>query len=427
MKNLYQALIRRLRALPLPLLILGGTLLVLVLLFALQPAPPKKPATEILPLVRTVPAEPGSHRPMVTLYGRLESPREASLAATINAFVDQVQVEEGQWVEPGQLLVQLDDSEVRLSYEQRQAELEDLEAQVASEQARFKNDRQALQVEQELVELSEKSLQRYEQLVERNVGSDLSRDEARQQARAQALSLLNRKLAVSDHPNRLQRLQAQLKRARVQRDQAALDLARTRVVAPFAGRVTAVPAVPGNRVRPGDVLVRLFDAAHVQVRAQIPSRYLNPVETALDRNQTLDARFVLGERRLPLRLSRLSGAIEAGQGGVDALFDLAQQPRHLTLGRAGEVYLQLPPVADTLALPPTAIYGQQRIYRVEDGTLHTVMVERLGEVLAESGEQLQLVRAEGISAGIPILITQLSNAVGGLKVRPQQQQAAGDE
>ena len=119
-------------------------------------------------------------------------------------------MEEGQWVEPGQLLVQLDDSEVRLSYEQRQAELEDLEAQVASEQARFKNDRQALQVEQELVELSEKSLQRYEQLVERNVGSDLSRDEARQQARAQALSLLNRKLAVSDHPNRLQRLQAQL-------------------------------------------------------------------------------------------------------------------------------------------------------------------------------------------------------------------------
>ena len=96
------------------MLILGGTLLVLVLLFALQPAPPKKPATEILPLVRTVPAEPGSHRPMVTLYGRLESPREASLAATINAFVDQVQVEEGQWVEPGQLLVQLDDSEVRL-------------------------------------------------------------------------------------------------------------------------------------------------------------------------------------------------------------------------------------------------------------------------------------------------------------------------
>ena len=100
-----------------------------------------------------------------------------------------VLIQEGHWVRTGDIIVELEDSDVRLIYEQRQAELEDLEAQLASEQARYETDVKALQVERQLVALTQKSAQRYEKLVERNVGSDLSRDEALQQARAQAPEL----------------------------------------------------------------------------------------------------------------------------------------------------------------------------------------------------------------------------------------------
>ncbi|WP_290577698.1 efflux RND transporter periplasmic adaptor subunit [Ketobacter sp.] len=399
-----------------PLIILAGTMLVITLLVLKPSAPPKKPALDLLPLVQTLPAAPQAHRPTVTLYGRLESPRESNLSSTINAYVARVLVEEGHWVRAGDIIVELEDSDVRLIYQQRQAELEDLEAQLASEQARYQTDIKALEVEQELVALSQKSAARYEKLVERNVGSDLNRDEALQQARAQALSLYNREYAVADHPNRLKRLQAQLARAQAVRDQAALDLARTRITAPFDGRVTAINASPGNRVRPGDVLASLFDAAHVEVRAQIPSRYLNQVEAALQQGIELDAVFALNDKRVALRLERLAGAIGLGQGGVDGLFALQQPDRNLTLGRAGEVYLHMPPIADSIALPPTALYGQQRIYAVREGLLHTIMIQRLGEVLQANGERWQLVQA-AVEPGEPILITQLSNAVGGLRVK----------
>jgi len=410
------ALTRIRRAIPLPLQILGVTLLVIVVLFSLKPAPPLKPSHDLLPLVQAIPAAPAEHRPMVTLYGRLESPRESSLASTINAYVASVPAEEGQWVQAGDLLVELEDSDVQLAYQQRLAEVENLQAQIASEQIRFQNDQKSLQVEKELVQLSQKSADRYEQLVERKVGSDLNRDEALQQARAQVLNLYNREYAIADHPHRLQRLQAQLQQAEALRDQAALDLARCRITAPFAGRVTALNASPGNRVRPGDVLVSLFDASYIQVRAQIPSRYLNPVETALAAGMQLDASFDLGQRQIPLILQQLAGSIGLGQGGVDALFKLQQDDHQLTLGRAGEVYLHMPPVANSLALPPTAIYGQQRIYSIVDGVLHTVMIQRLGEVLTAAGERWQLVAAD-IAPGTPILSTQLANAVGGLKVK----------
>jgi len=419
-------LLAYLKKVPLPLIIFGATALLIAAFWLMQPNPAKKPESDLVPLVNTLSAQPGSHRPMVTLYGRLESPRESNLSSTINAYVARVLVEEGHWVKAGDILVELEDSDVRLAYEQRQAELEDMEAQAASEQARYDNDVKSLQVEKELAALSQRSAQRYEKLVERNVGSDLNRDEALQQARAQTLSLYNREYAVNDHPNRLKRLQAQLKKARAIRDQAALDLARSRIVAPFSGRVTALNASPGNRVRPGDVIATLFDADHVEVRAQIPSRYLNQVEKALADNLVLDATFALNEDRVPLNLARLAGAISTGQGGVDALFALEQSNRSFTLGRAGEVYLHMPPLDNAVALPPTAIYGQQRIYRVVDGTLHTIMIQRLGEVLMDNGERWQLVRGD-IQAGDEILITQLSSAVGGLKVKLDQTESDSEQ
>jgi RND family efflux transporter MFP subunit len=260
---------------------------------------------------------------------------------------------------------------------------------------------------------------RYEKLVQRNVGSDLNRDEALQLAQQQELSLYSREYAVQDHPHRLKRLQAQQMKLKTLRDQAALDLARTRIVSPFDGRVTALDASPGNRVRPGDVIATVFDVSHMEVRAQIPSRYLNQVEKALQQKLEMDATLALEGERTPLRLERLAGAIDMGKGGVDGLFTIHDAERQLTLGRAGEVYLHMPPLENVIALPPTAIYGQQRIYKIEDGLLHTVMIDRLGEALQEDGERWQLVRAD-IADGDKILITQLPNAVGGLKVKLEE-------
>ena len=405
-----------LRRIPLPIVIIVGTLLLIVALFSLRPKPETAATGNLLPLVNTLPAKLSSYSPMVTLYGRLESPRESNLSATVNAYVAKVLVEEGYRVSEGQVLVELEDSDVRRLFEQRQAELEDMEAQIASEKQRHNNDLAALEVEKKLLALSKKSADRYEKLVQKNVGSDLNRDEALQQAQRQELTLYNREYAVQDHPNRLKRLQAQLKKLTALRDQAATDLTRTRIVAPFDGRITQLNASPGNRVRPGDVVATLFDTNHIEVRAQIPSRYLPSISAALNQSTGLEATLSLGGELTPLRLERLAGAISMGQGGVDGLFQLAEKNNVLILGRAGEVLLHMPAVENTIAVPPTAIYGQKHLYVVEEGILRTVEIQRLGEVLMDNGERWQLIKGD-IEAGDPILATQLADAIGGLAVK----------
>ena len=402
---------------PLPLLIIivGGLLITLLVVF--KPSAEIRPTGNLNPLVKTLMAEPAAHSPMITLYGRVESPRESNLAATVNAYVDSVPVEEGDMVTKGQVLVELEDSDVRRVYEQRQAEVADMEAQIASEKERYQNDLASLEVEKKLLALSKKSADRYEKLVAKNVGSDLNRDEALQLAQKQELSLYNRQYAVKDHPNRLKRLNAQLQKLTAFRDQAATDLARTKITAPFNGRVIQLKASPGNRVHPGDIVATVYDTSHIEVRAQIPSRYLAPINRALNSGQPLNATLMVGGDEINLKLERLAGAIGMGQGGVDGLFSIDNEDR-VILGRAGEVILFLPPVADALALPPTAIYGQQRVYAVQDERLKTIMIERLGEVLMENGERWQLVKGD-IAPGTQILTAQLPDAVGGLAVQTE--------
>lgn len=414
--SITQSLTQRLKSVPRPLLIVGGTALILLLAFALKPRAKVNPAADLVPFVSTLSAQPQPLRPTVTLYGRVETPRESTLSSTVNGFVKNLQVQEGHAVAQDQMLVELDTSDVALILAQREAEVADMDAQLASEIQRHQNDLKSLEVERKLLELANTAAARYEKLVSKNVGSDLSRDEALQAAKRQALNVLTRELAVQDHPNRRQRLQAQLEKARALRDQARLDLQRSTITAPFAGRVTRLNVSPGNRLRPGDPVLTLFDHTHLEVRAQIPTRYLGHVQSALREGVVMDALFASDGHKIPLRLDRLAGAISLGQGGVDGLFTLDNPDDQLTLGRAGELYLHLPPEPDLVAVPPSAIYGQQRIYEVRDGLLHTIAIRRAGEILLDSGEQWQLVAGD-IKPGALILTTQLSNAVGGTAVR----------
>ena len=171
----------------------------------------------------------------------------------------------------------------------------------------------------------------------------------------------------------------------------------------------------GDRVRPGDLIVSLYDTGHLEVRAQIPSRYLQDVKQAIADKVTMDATLVLDGHRVPLDLDRLSGAVAMGQGGVDALFRLRNDDK-LTLGRSAELDLQLPPQNNVIALPPTALYGQNRIYAVDNGVLKTLIIDRIGETLRPDGSQWQLVRGD-VPPGTLILTTQLANAVGGMAVK----------
>lgn len=400
----------------LPVLIIAGVALVITLMFAFKPTPEKASTGLQTTLVDTLQATPGTLSPTLTLFGRIESPYTTTLSASTSAFVDQVIAYEGQAVTENDLLVALDRTDAELLLAQREADLQDVAAQAAQQENRHKSDLEALKIEKELLKLANKAASRYENLVKKNVGSDIQRDDALQSAKRQALSVNSRELSVEDHPNQLQRLNAQLQRAQALRDQAALDLARTQVTAPVNGRVTAVHVSPRNRVRQGDPIVTLYDTDRIEVRAQIPSRYLPDIRAALKKETLLTGAVVIDNERIPVTLHRITGNVSESKGGVDGFFRFNENNPIIETGRATELHLTLPSKDNAIAVPPMALYGQNRIYQVnENNKLNVIHIQRLGEIIQANGEPWILVTGD-IKPGTRILITQLPNAISGLTV-----------
>ncbi len=400
----------------LPIVILVIAVAVFALLRATKPVAPSRPVAEKVWNVRALAAEHIAARPQLTLFGRIESPASSTLSSSVTAHVLERHVAEGQQVEQDDLLLQLDDRDARLMLTQRQADVERIEALIAAEKVRYQADLRALKIERELVTITERTLERYKNLSSRQVASQNQYDDALRTKQQQSLSLNTRQQSINDHPNRLAQLQAQLKQATALRDTAALDLERTQIRAPFPGRIASISVAAGDRVRSGDALLNIYNTDALEVRAQIPSRYLPTVRNQLSNQQTINASAQLDGEAVELELERLAAAVDGGRAGIDALFSIRSDYKGEP-GRAISMDLLLPAEQEVLALPPQAIFGTDRIYTIIDDRLTAQTVEKVGDTRNEQGQPRVLVRSQTIPSGAQILITQLPNAVSGLLVK----------
>lgn len=388
-----------------------------------------KPKVGSLPIdekvwgVEVMTVNPQTMAPQITLYGKVETPRYSQLTAAITADVVNVLVKNGDLVSQGQLLVELDDSDNTLLLKQREAELSEIKALIKSENARFESDKNALQHDKQLLQLARQEYDRALSLERNKLSTQASIDAANQAVLKQRLALEARELAVADHSSRLAQLKARFAKAQALRDLSKLDIERSKITAPYAGKITAVKVAQGDRARTGDTLIELYDYNALEIRAQIPIQYLNDVQQTITdssvQGANAEAYTMFNNRKILLQLDRLAGEISQGSGGQDCFFAIAAEAKNLPLGRTLEIKLSLPAVDDTIAVPRSAVYGSNRVYRYLDGRMVSHTVQRLGEY--HDGEQnLLLIKDPSLTPGQQIVITQLPNAIDGLKVNIQE-------
>lgn len=408
-------LLRNARRLLIPLLLIVATVVLIWIFSFLKPTPPESQAEERTWPIRTVTLDSAARAPQLRLLGRVETPFQSTLTSAVTADVKAIPVLEGSPVRAGDVMVQLDPSEVELIVTQRQADVAELQAQRASELNQQRADRQFLEREKALVEIARRGLDREQRLSDSNFTSQSRIDQARQLLQTAELSLINRELAVANHQSRIQSLDARLERARSLLQQARLDLSRTDVVAPFDGVVTGIEVSPGERVRASEPLVSLYAIDQLEVRAQLPMRWTANAEQALASGRAMWATTALSGETYTLALERLSGQVNVGAGGVDGLFRFQGDQPPAALNRTLDLLLDLNARENTFSLPVSALYDESTVYKVIENRLMSVQVVLIGDRF-EDGSQRLLVQSDQLSTGDQILATQLPNAINGLKV-----------
>ena len=384
-------------------------------LVAFAPEPDRVPAERNAVPVAGLIAELGTYSPQANLYGRVETPRTASLTALVSDTVAELLVREGDRVQAGDVLVQLDQTDAELEVQRREAERVQARADLAALELAGSADLEVLEHQRTLHELAQSKVERYRQLREQGSISQETLNAVLQDSHAQAIALSRQRNQVQSFEHRLAQAKASVSRAETALEEARVTLQRTSIKAPFPGRVTSIQVAPGELVSPGRVVAEMYDDSALEIRVQIPNAHLPALQAALASGVKPNVSVDVGHRRASGELDRLVGAVAKGQSGVDGLVRLnAGTP--LDLGRAVNLRITLPPVTNAVAIPVQAVYGQRRLFVIENGLLRGVDIERLGATTDASGTRQLLVRADELQDGVRILTSQLSNAVTGLRV-----------
>jgi HlyD family secretion protein len=409
-------------------------LLASVSIFATGPNPAPAVRTEKAWPVSVVEVTPAPMQPTFTAYGRVESSHVTHLKTDLNAEVASVPVREGDWVEAGDVLITLSARELELTLMERQAELAKLKARLTSARLEHQMLTETTEHYRSLHRVAQKKLERHEDLMAKRLISQALLDEVTAQADQANIEYQSHLRVLADYPNQLAADQAAVEQAEAQVERAELDIEKTRIVAPYRGPVLGVFVAPGDRSMIGATLADIADADTFEVRVQVPERFGSRLHANLEEGSRVTA---LTEDGIELTLSRLSGQVKKGQSGLDAFFELdaLQGAPHTALGRLLELSVTLPEERGVIALPVQSIYENDRIYAVRasgegassegaggetpaEFRLEGITVERVGEVQADDGQYMILVRSPVIHAGQKIITTQLPRAISGLLVEP---------
>ncbi|WP_016900629.1 efflux RND transporter periplasmic adaptor subunit [Pseudoalteromonas sp. PAMC 22718] len=322
-------------------------------------------------------------------FGTVKPRTQSMLVAQVSGLIIDIneQFREGGFFEKGDVLLQLDDRDLKAEVKSAQANLLNAEQNLLEEQARG---RQALTDWQRLGNESEPSI----------------------------LVLRKPQLAAA---------QAQVLSAQAQLEKAQLNLERTKIKAPYAGRVLNRSVDLGQVVSNNMQLATIYATDSVEIRLPIKNKdlpFINLPEQYRDgaKNQRGSAvnftSDLIGEQQWQGQLIRTEGAIDESAQQLyvvakinDPYKSTSDNQYPIKIGQYVKAKINGKVASQVLVIPNSAIYQGSYVYVVENGTL-----QRKNIALAWQNA-LQGIVSKGLEAGSQLVLTPLGQVSSGTPVQ----------
>ena len=373
-----------------PIAIFGGLVLIAVIIRMNPPEAPQRPAfTGPMMTVETRPVIPQSYRVRLQSYGTVQPRTRSMLVAQVGGQIVEINenVRDGGFFEKGDVLAQIDPR--------------DYQADVQIAEATLADARQALA---EAVARSEQAREDWERLGNEGEPTEL----------------------VLRIPQ-LEAARARVASAQSALTKAQLDLERTSVVAPFAGRVIRKSVDVGQVVGQNTQIAEIYATDVVEIRLPLRNRDLGFIdlpesyrfvdsddEDAVDVTISSD---LIGQEQWDAKLVRTEGAIDqtARQlhviAQIDDPFGRESEDRSpLKIGQYVTAEIDGKQLTDVLVIPNNTIYQGSYVYVVEDGVL------RRRDLDIAWTNDTDAIIAGGLEAGDELVVTPLGQVTSGIRV-----------
>src|SRR5271166_4896893 len=232
----------------------------------------------------------------IATNGKIEALSNFEAHAPMATTVKKVFVEQGQWVNAGQLLLQLEDADARLKAARAEAQLKGAQADItAVEGGGTKEEvlttRNALVKAQTDRDAAQRKLEAMQRLLKTGAASQAEVDAAQNQFRVADANVhyLQQKLTGRYSQQEVGHVEAQQVEARASLAAAQQLLMNANVSAPREGMVYSLPVQQGAFVNAGDLLVQVADLHKVRVRAFVDEPEIGKLQKGQEVDVTWDA------------------------------------------------------------------------------------------------------------------------------------------
>ncbi len=367
--------------------------------------------------------QPESFRQVVTATGQMTG-SHVQLQSEVTARVTQIPVSEGDFVQAGQLLVQLDDSDLQLQLRQREAELA-----VARAQHRRVSESRLPEAQDELASLllEKENLERELQLEKETLERRLNRQRALYEQGALALepleetenemALLEESMAELDlmalriaSAERAVRLNspggseasesaALLAQSQVQVETLQEELERFQLVSPVSGRVLERPIELGELAQSGNVLLTISREGSLVAQVEIDERNIGLLEVGQEATVWPEA---YPSREVAATVDKISPRVNTDTGTVMVQLKLESEEDFLIQDLTIQAEIQVRELENALLLPASYLKSREPF---------TVLVE-----VDNSTEERTLPRTEIV--GLEKILVLEGLKVGDVVVQP---------
>lgn len=266
----------------------------------------------------------------VVASGRIISPQRVTVALQGSGRVLRVAVAEGQAVERGQVLIELDNSEGRASLAQANAAVKQAQARIRQlGELSQPLAEQTLAQAQASARQTHKALERSRNLLAQGFVSQAAVDDAQradqialsQVASAQAQVKTN---GPSGSDGAL--VKATLAQALAGEELARVKLAQGQVVAPSSGLLISRSVEVGDIVQPGKALMVFAGSGQTQISIQIDEKNLSKIAVGQKAYGSADA---FASQRFDAVVAYINPGVDATRGAVEVKLNVANPPTYL--------------------------------------------------------------------------------------------------
>ncbi len=392
--------------------------------------------------VAFIEVHPQSFVPRVTSFGTVQPAHSWDAVAQVRGRVDHLHPNfmRGGVIRAGEDVVRIAADEYELAVAQAEANILSAAAQIEELDANAKATEASLAIEQQALELSNLELARQQELAERGTVSNAVVETQKRSVLAQQASVQSLQNQLDLVPSQRSALEQSLAVSEASLNQARLDLERTRIQAPFDGRVAAADVDVSEFVSSGARLGTLDSLAAAEIEAQVAPRQMaqmsrlvsrqagpEPMGLAAQPSDIFQARVRIAAdgttAEWPATVDRITDGIDPQTRAIGVFVTVADpygaaqfgtRPP-LIKGMFVEVEIMGPAVDGIMVLPRSAI-DQGRVMIVDPD-------RRLGfeavDVLFTT-DDLAIIAAENLASGAQVIVSDPSPAIPGMALMPRR-------